>query len=502
MTRSHSPQEKRGSSHHHNHYTYAAQRGGKGYRSQSKRSGATGSVKPNKPTYSKATPARLFALEVLREVRRQGCYLDQAWNRLSKGVSLPAAEKAFARLLTTEVTARKGSLDELINSVLRSPSDIDDDVRDALRISYAELFYLLKPNHVAVNEGVELVRSFAPQATGLANFVLRRGVDLKQTFPFKDSKNDDYAAALQEGFPQWLADRLIMEFGAQQARTFMAHANNPAPLFFMVNQAGANGPQILKQMVEHGIKVAPVGLPDVKHQVLPCFVFGDRRSVADPFVSKLLRKASVVISDGAAQSVAHLAVPAKAPGSFLEIGAGRGTKTIMLQNVAHNRFGKQMALDSVDIDHAKTKERANRLAQANISQRESFVHDACDLSVLGKRTYDAVFIDAPCSGLGTLRRHPDIRWRLTPEGVTDLAATGLAMLTEASKHVASKGQLTYATCTVLHEENEDVIDAFLASKAGADFEKEATYRCADMFDDQKRGALFDGHFACVLKRRS
>ena len=115
-------------------------------------------VRPSKKQRaSRVTPARKLAFSVLEDIRCHKVFLEQAWNRGAKALSLPPAEKAFARLLTTEVVSRRGSLDILINRVLKSPDDIQDDVRNALRISFVELFYLNKPAHVVSHEGVELV---------------------------------------------------------------------------------------------------------------------------------------------------------------------------------------------------------------------------------------------------------------------------------------------------------------------------------------------------------
>lgn len=450
---------------------------------------------------SRVTPARRLAFEVLEDIRIHRIFLDQAWNTASRKVSLPPAEKAFARLLATEVTSRKGSLDYLINRVLKSPDDINDDVRSALRISFAELFYLGKAPHIVSNEGVELVRSFAPKAVGVANFVLRRACELQNDFPFGDIQTDDEAAGLFYGFPTWLVSRLVDEFGRDAAFQFMKHSNCSAPLFFVINQAHANGPQTLKALVNQGVKLAPVPRLQQHECGLSCFVFASRSDVAHDLVSELLRKGSLVISDGAAQLVATKAVPSTYPERFLEIGAGRGTKSVLLQNVSLARFGKQMTLDMIDADETRTKERIVRLKQAEISQNEVFCQDARDLSQFGTETYDAIFIDAPCTGVGTLRRHADIRWRVTADEISSMAHTGFKLLCQAARLVKPGGALTYATCTVFKEENEEVIRAFLKSEQGSSFEVTYQRLIDDLFSSDESNPLFDAHFVCVLSKR-
>ena len=453
-----------------------------------------------KRSFTKATPARLLALEVLSYIREEGCYLSEGVDKFITYSDKPGPERAFARLLATEVVARKGSLDELIDSVLENPEDIEPDVRDALRMSFCEVFYLNKPDHVAVDQGVEVVRSFAPQAKGLANFALHRAVELKEEFPFGDVETSAKALALAEGFPLWLTERLIEELGHDQAVRFLQRSNNAAPLFFMLNLACVDGAKTLQEMVQRRIKVVPVSKSVDIPLAFPAFGFAERKAVADEYVSKLLSEGGLVVTDVAAQSIAALAMPEEMPERFLEIGAGRGTKTILLQNVALSRFHKQVAIDTLDMDVQRTEERAKHLDQANITQNEVFIKDATNLSSFEGETYDAVFVDAPCSGLGTLRRHPDIRWRMTAEDVTSLAGVGLKMLSQAARLVKVGGQLTFATCTVLKEENQDVIDSFLASEAGEGFEVVRTFATDALYREKVTGPIYDAHFACVLRR--
>lgn len=456
--------------------------------------------KPKNTFSSKVTPARKLAYDVLTEIRVHKVFLEQAWNKQVRNRNLPPAEIAFARLLATQVVSHKGSLDELINSILKSPDDIQNDVREALRISFSELFYLGKQDHVVVNEGVELVRSVAPKASGVANFVLRRACELKPSFPFGDPKTDVKAASLAFGYPSWLVSSLRDTYGIEAANRFLENSNEPAPFFFVINQAHANGPQTLKALVNQGIKVAPILRIQQNKQGLSCFVFAKRSDVGHPFVVELLKKGTLIISDGAAQSIAAMAVPLTFPEKMLEIGAGRGTKSLLMQNVALARFGKQMNLDTLDLDVRRTKERIARLKQAEIEQGQVYCQSACDLSNFEPQSYDAVFIDAPCSGLGTLRRHADIRWRITSKDIEDFARDDAEMLKQAARLVKAGGQLTYATCTVTPQENDQAVDVFLQSNEGASFRVVKRKLCNDLFSKETTSPLFDSHYVCVFNK--
>lgn len=453
-----------------------------------------------KRSFTKATPARLLTHEVLTYIREEGCYLSEGVDKFITYSDKPVKERAFARLLATEVVARKGSLDEMIDSVLTNPEELEPDVRDALRMAFCEIFYLKKPDHVTVDQGVEVVRSFAPQAKGLANFALHRAVEMKDQFPFGDIETSPKAAALSEGFPLWLAERLIKELGHDEALRFMQRSNNPAPLFFMLNLACVDGPKALSEMVQRQVKIVPVSKSIDLPLAFPVFGFAERTAVTDEYIAKLLTDGGLVISDVAAQCIASLAMPENKPERFLEIGAGRGTKTILLQNAALTRFGEQIQLDTLDMDVQRTEERKVQLAKANINQSEVFVKDATNLSSFDSNSYDAVFVDAPCSGIGTLRRHPDIRWRMNEDDVASLAAMGEKMILEAARLVKVGGQLTFATCTVLSQENQQVIDSFLESEVGSGFEVVRTVSTDALSREKVTGPIYDAHFACVLKR--
>ena len=451
---------------------------------------------------SQATPARLKAYEALVDMRENRCYASESIDRCIMPYKMPQAERAFARLLVTEVVCRMGSLDELIYSVLTNPEEIEDNLRDALRISFCELFYLDKPAHVAVDQGVELVRSFAPQASRLANFALRQAADAKDEFPFGDPETDEHAAALLYGFPQWLVTRLSEEWGHDEALRFMKRSNEPAPLFFMVNVAHADGGKTLESLVKRGLRVVPIKAPFDSRPAYPIFAFAERNVMGDSLVSSLLKEGDLIISDAVAQSVALLSLPDEKPNRFLEIGAGRGTKTILLQNAALARYGSQMELDTLDKSERRTDERTSRLKRARIKEEQSFVMDATDLSSFEAGTYDAVFIDAPCSGAGTLRRHPEIRWRLKPDAVSSLAAVSSSMLKQAARLVAPGGRLTYATCTIFNEENHDVIAAFLEGEGKDAFELVCEKTCRDLGAESLLTPACDAHYVAVLKRKA
>lgn len=448
---------------------------------------------------SHVTQARLLAWETLQMVARENIYVHDAAHKVFDRGEYPETERSFALLLAAGVVSTKGILDETLNAILSNPHDIDARVRDALRISSYELLFLDKSSYAAVNQGVELVRAIAPRATGVANFALRRvAKQAEQSLSsLLDHLSDDKLASAF-GFPEWIVSLLLEQKGRRWTEIYLRQANQSAPLYFFINQARVQETAVLNALTNHDIGFSRVSLgassTDVQQLALPTYCFDKRKAVQHPLVQGLLDQGALVISDASAQMIASLALPKTKPASFLEIGAGRGIKTILLQDGAFARYGSFLELDSVEINPQKIAIARSQLKKAHIPHVRHWAQDAQDLSNFADGSYEAVFIDAPCSGLGTLRRHPEIRWRLKPEDLSELHALTVAILTRAAQKVASGGQLTYATCTVVQEENQSVVKEFLATSLGSEFVVE------QVFETPLQTEGPDIHFACVLRR--
>ena len=421
---------------------------------------------PSRPT--KASPARLAALDVCRAVRERQAYAQDVIATRIDHAPLSPEDRAFATLLVLGVISSSGTLDEVIDRALRSPDDVQEDVRDALRVATYEIIYLDKTPHAAVDQGVELVRFVQPRAAGLGNAVLRKVVGMKSSFPFGDPARDLASLARLHAFPIWLAKRLVTDIGLEAAVAFMVASNEPAPLFVAVNEIKASVDEVRELFIEAGAEVSPVELEGLP--VDGCLRISDGRILQDGRIKRLFAQGKVLVSDAASQLVSTSVLPERMPASFLEIGAGRGTKTILLQNAALRKYGSPLELTALDNHAFKTELLHERVAAYDTSVHAILTGDATDLkSVVGKQQFEAVFIDAPCSGLGTLRRHPEIRWRLTEQRISELATLGLSFLRSAAPHVAKGGHLAYATCTITHAENNGVVKRFLESPEGSAF---------------------------------
>lgn len=451
----------------------------------------------HKDSERSASPARQAALRVTSIVRARDAFAQELIRKYIDSSRMSREDRAFATRLTLGVVSSYGTLDDVINRCLDRVSDINDDVRDALRISTYEIIFLKKEPHAAVSQGVELVKTIAPKASGLANAVLRRIADKAHKFPFGDPRTDIEAFARLHAFPEWLAKRALLDLGPEATRDYLAGSNEPAPLFVAINAAKADESEVVETIVAaHGDPVAV----SVNGEDIPgCYCLSEGRVLFDGRVRHMIQTGQLLVSDASSQQIARLVLTEEKPASLLEVGAGRGTKTVLIQSDAQRRYGSQID-EYVTVDNLefKTNITAERAEEYGIHVSESITGDATVLDdVVGERAFDVVFIDAPCSGLGTLRRHPEIRWRLNPEKIDEFAKTGLALLKSASTHVAPGGSIVFSTCTITRAENIDVVKAFLASDEGASFAL-APIGGAPCFNPALKPGSPDAHFAVRL----
>ena len=356
------------------------------------------------------------------------------------------------------VTAAEGTLDALIDSHLQKggaskKTRLEPRVRDALRIAVFELVYLGTRPDVAVSQGVELARSVAPRAAGLANAVLRRVAE-KDVALVADARArvesgafETRDLALVGALPEWLAERVGI-----RALTALA----PAAPWVATNDTKGQSLRIILE--EAGCEPEAGPLPR-------SYRLGAPSRLAP---SGLVERVEVIPCDLAAQEVALACAPA--PGErVLEVGQGRGTKTLLLQNAAI-AAGGPCEITAVEVFPRKSKLAARRMEAAGLAEHVRCV--CADGRALPDDlgTFDLVFLDAPCTGTGTLSRHPEIAWSLEPSAPAELSALQAELLASAAAHVAPGGRLVYATCSVLAEENDAVIAAFLASPSGTGFE--------------------------------
>jgi 16S rRNA (cytosine967-C5)-methyltransferase len=307
----------------------------------------------------------------------------------------------------------------------------------------------------------------------------------------------DLSLAEAADLPDWLVDRLAAGLGADELLALARGLNQPAPLDLRVNSFKADRDEVLSQLAADGIEAAPC-----RYAPLGIRLKGKPSLARQP----LYLAGKIEVQDEGSQLLGHLLAPKRGE-MVVDFCAGAGGKTLLLGALMRST-GRLYAFDVAEKRLAKMKPRLARAGLSNV--HPVLINGENDIHVkrlAGK--IDRVLVDAPCSGLGTLRRNPDLKWRQTPASVAELTRKQADILAGAARLVKPGGRLVYATCSILPEENETIVDAFLA--AHADFVQlpagELLAKQGIAIDGSANLRLLphthgtDGFFAAALERR-
>ena len=302
--------------------------------------------------------------------------------------------------------------------------------------------------------------------------------------------------AVQCDLPDWLHDELVARFGAEETLALARALNQPAPLDLRVNTLKTSREAVLARLAEDGIEAGAGTLS-------PMAI----RLAGKPALSRhpLFQEGCFEVQDEGSQLIGLLLAPRRGE-MVVDFCAGAGGKTLLLGALMKNT-GRLYAFDVSDKRLANLKPRLARSGLSNVHPiRIEHERDTKVKRLAGKA--DRVLVDAPCSGLGTLRRNPDLKWRQSPESVAELTVKQAAILASAATLVRVGGRLVYATCSLLPAENDAIVDAFLAAhpefvqvSAEEILAKQGAAVSGERLALQPHRAPTDGFFAVALERR-
>jgi 16S rRNA (cytosine967-C5)-methyltransferase len=433
-----------------------------------------------------ATPARRAALRVLERVR-EGDLVDRALDDAASAAGLDGRDRAWLQELVYGTLRLRGRLDHLLEAVARGgTARIDPVVLDVLRLGAYQLLEMGSvPPYAAVSQSVDLAREGgAPRAAGFVNGVLqnlrRRAADV----PFPDFAADPAGWLATAGsHPRWLVERWIARWGAGEARA-LAEANNRRPELYL-RPLGIAPAAAAERLRAAGIESEPVPFSP------------DSLRIAPPATAaQALAAVPAVVQDPAAALVVrYAAVPEGA--TVLDLCAAPGGKALGVAETAAR-------VVAADLSVGRLRRVAENAQRVGWRSRLGLV--VADGRQAPFRPVDAVLLDAPCTGTGTFRRHPDGRWRVGPDDVRALAALQDALLAAAADRVRPGGLLVYSTCSLEPEENELRIETFLSRHPGWAPEASPAELDPGLLDGAGRLAVLpqrhgvDGAFAVRLRR--
>ncbi|WP_447985391.1 16S rRNA (cytosine(967)-C(5))-methyltransferase RsmB [Nitrospira sp. Nam74] len=402
------------------------------------------------------TNARLLAFRILQDTERTGAPADESVNRVLSTAHVDPRDRGLTTELTYGVLRHRGTLDWRLDLVSDRPMErLPPPIRTALRLGAYQLLYLDRiPASAAVNESVALAKSVRGRDwSGFVNAILR-ALQRGQAPPWPDPAKDPINAyAVRYACPQWLVERWIARFGPADAERLCHATVAIPPLTLRINTLRftreAVQAQLLKAGVEsHPTPVSPIGL-----------ILEKQGAIRD---LPLFHEGAFYVEDEAAQLVPPL-LEAQPGERILDACAAPGGKATHLAAIMQNR-GEIVAFDQSAARLHLLKDNCRRLGisivtpvlmdaarpEGSVSSRASFL----------SQPFDRILVDAPCSGFGVLRRHPEAKWHKQEELVKHQQARQLAILAHVSGLLRPGGIIVYSTCSTEIEENEQVIEQF------------------------------------------
>jgi 16S rRNA (cytosine967-C5)-methyltransferase len=432
------------------------------------------------------TPREL-AYRVLHETESSGAFADALLGRSLETSNLSLSDRGLATVLVYGTLARVLTLDHTLAALSnRSLDKIDLPTLVLLRMGLFQIAFLDRvPDYAAVDTSVQLARRHTRDAAGFVNALLRRAAR-EGLRPINES-DETTRISIENSHPRWLVKLWREELGLEEALALMVADNEPAPT-------------VLRALGDRDTALAALERRGVSARA------GSRAPqaiVVDAGGPAVVVATGLAVPQGEASQLAVLFARVRPGDRILDACAAPGGKTAYMATLA----GPDGSVTAVDPSRGARRRIESTLERAGVTGVDIVESPLADLGPCDP--FDLVLVDAPCSGLGTLRQHPEIRWRRRPADIADLSARQSAILTEAAARVRPGGCLIYATCTLTHAENEAVVDTLLAADGSFMEDSETDHGAAlhDVVGADGRLRTFphrhgtDGFFAARLRRR-
>lgn len=406
----------------------------------------------SKPAIPAATPAREAAFAVLYRVEAAGAFVSALLFRTLARSSLSDADRALTTTVVLGVLRHRARLDHALAALLSRPLDtLPAAIRTVLRMGAFEVLELDRvPAPAAVSEAVALARRHGHAGTAaLVNAVLRR-LAAEGPVPPPEAGSDPIGhLSVVHSHPRWLVTRWVARWGMEEAQALLAANARPAPTTLRVNTLRTTRDELMGLLRARGLDADPGIVPEAVR-------------VHGSLIGRLplYEQGLCAPQDEGAMLVVHALADAAVSGStVVDACAAPGGKSLHLAALMANR-GRVLA---VDVHPGKVQVLARRAASFGATCVEVHNLDAAEIGRRWSGAADAVLVDAPCSGLGTVRRRPEIKWRIDEQWLVRSAGKQQAILRGAAGAVRPGGTLVYSVCSNEPEEGPEAIGGFLSA---------------------------------------
>lgn len=452
----------------------------------------------------KVSPARRAAYFVLRDWSDQKGFLDDLLERRWKAHPLSPVDRRLSQTLVYGVVRRLRFLDHFIDRLAgQGIASLPPPIVDILRLGLFQLGFLDRiPPHAAVSESVDLCAvASMPGLSGLVNALLRKFPARREELIAAAVSQPNYMAVIHS-HPDWLADWAVYRFGADRAKVWMEfNATEPEtflhPVVLHLTSPEERRDQDRPQLEELAASRLAERISGALWKPGMRWV---RLTESVPLAEiPAFQEGLALVQDLAARQAVRLLNPA--PGeTVLDLCCAPGGKTIQIADLTE----RQATIFAVDSNARRLRRVRENLDRVQFPEVEVVQRDLLSESPAPWGIVDAILLDVPCSGLGTLRRKVDLRYRLKPADFVELGNKALGMLKNAAHWVKPGGRIVYSTCTLTEEENESVVDRFLA-ESGPDWRCDQLTRSPGWLWGelaQTSGEDSDGAFSALLFRSS
>lgn len=391
-------------------------------------------------------------MNVLTLVEQEGAYSNLLLNTALQKASLEKGDAGLATELVYGTISRLNTLDYYLDRfVKKGTAKLQPWVRALLRLSLYQIVYLDRiPDHAVVSEAVNLAKRRGHQGiSGMVNGVLRNILRQKDELVIPDNLPAAERISLRHSHPRWLVERWIEQYGEDIAEAICKANNEPPAVSVRVNTTMISRDAMLEEMKSRGFEAVPSELSPYGIIV---------KNGGNMAHTEWYRDGMISIQDESSMLVAEVVAPE--PGMrVLDCCAAPGGKTAHMGEIMND----EGSIIANDLHSHKQKLIAEQAARLGLDSITTITGDALDLAkTYESASFDRILLDAPCSGLGVIRRKPDLKWVKTPEDIGEIISLQRELLQSVSSLVKPGGVLVYSTCTIEPGENEGTVAAFLA----------------------------------------
>lgn len=436
--------------------------------------------------------ARYVAVKTLIDIE-EGAYSNIKLNHYYKKYDMKTIDRAFTSEIVYGTLRYLLRIDYFINQFSKiKTKDMNKWVLNSIRIAVYQIFFMDKvPEYAAINESVEIVKSKEKKATAFVNGILRNMLRNKNKFNEIKIKDTKKRLSIEYSHPEWMVEMFIKQFGVDFTKELLKANNSIPDLSIRINSLKTNKEEIKNMLREQGIEVVDGKLEEAL--ILRNFSHIEK--------SKEFNEGLFIIQDESSMIPAKV-LDAKPGMQVLDMCSAPGGKTTQIATSMNNE-GHIIAFDihehKIDLINNNCRRLGISIVDAKLKDAQILMEEYIDFA-------DRVLVDAPCSGIGLLRKKPEIKYNIKKEDIKSLSEIQKNILYNASKYVKKDGYIVYSTCTLTLEENENVINEFLHKNNNFEL-----VDCNEYLPNELRGKTpyirvypnihnMDGFFIAKLKR--